>query len=227
MRLSIVLFSLLAPAAFASTLTEPIPTVTTTCTVNQSPVQCGGFLAPGANAYGDVSGLNTAEGVSINLTAEVWTNSQIQQASALASLDFLGATDGPQRSGYATYSIYTDGDHGGDAGIFATGMIEGLASNPLIGTQGVVVHGSNAPFQLGVPFEVQASVLANSFFAYSGAGGVTQIQLQLFELDGTPVTIFDPPATAIPEPASWALVAAGLGIVGGFSTINSRTKGLV
>jgi len=183
------------------------PPVTITCTVNQSPVECGTFSSPGATAYGGVSGIGTADGVFVNFTAEVWTTSLIQQASALISVDFLASTDGPQRQGLATFSIYTDGDHGAGAGTGATGSIEGLGSNPLIGTQGITLHGTNVAFELGVPFEVQASVLANSFFRDSGAGGIAQMKLQLFELDGTPVAIT---AVAVPEPDTHALITVGL-----------------
>jgi len=185
------------------------PQIATTCTVNQSPVECSNLNAPGATAYGQITGLNTANGVFVNLFAQVWTTIQIQQASALASIDFLGSTDGPQRQGLAAYSIYTDGDHGGGAGIFAIGTIQGLGTNPLVGTEGITLQGSNVPFSLGVPFEVQASVLAQSFFLESGAGGIAQIKLQLFELDGTPVTIFDP----VPEPSMGWLMGLGMAVI--------------
>jgi len=212
LRNSLPWFLVLGPAAFASTLTEPIPTVTTTCTVNQSPVQCSNLNAPGATAYGQITGLNTANGVFVNLFAQVWTNGQIQQASALTSVDFLGSTDGPERAGYATYSIYTVGDHGGGAGLSATGTIENLGSAQLVGTEGITQQGTNVAFELGIPFEIQASVFAQSFDKFSGAGGVIQIALQLFELDGASVPISDP-ALPVPESKTWVLSAIGAAFV--------------
>ena len=69
------------------------------------------------------------------------------------------------------------------------------------------------PFELGVPFEIALSLYSDSGFgshAFTGSSSWAEIQLQLFDADGSAVTIFDPPAADVPEPGAGILSALGL-----------------
>jgi len=223
------LYLLIVPSMFASTITGPIPTITTTCKIGGDPVTCGTFSNPnrfgmfywvGADATAGMSGLDTAAGISINVHAEA-TSSRTNStgpasADALGLLDFFASTDGAERQGLATFKIVNEGDHGAFAGALAIGSVAGLGSCTFTDCY---ANGTLVPFELGVAFEVIASVHAQSCCEPDTfAGAYTSIQLQLFELDGTPVTIFD----AVPEPASWIL--AGIGILALVGHLSARHR---
>jgi hypothetical protein len=202
-----ILLLLMCATGWASTITAD-----TTCTVNNTPTTCTGLTgSPGASAGGGTSGIDTTE-IFTNISAWVWTpfQSSITSATAQVSTDFLGSTDGLERQGLATYFVYTDGDSGGGGGAFPSASIEGLGE-----CHGYICHtqGSLVPFTLGVPFEVTASIhaSASSISWVEGAGGaVAQIRLQLFELDGAPVTIS---AVPVPEPVYGGIVGLILGLL--------------
>lgn len=215
---------------FASTVTDPVPVISTACTVGGVSVTCGSAGLPmiygsenvGADTSFSMTGLGTNTRITIIATAATtagtvvsgvfctWGSLQFRcgdsSAGATVSLDFLASTDGPQRLGLATYLVATDKEKGG-----ASDSISGLGSCQLADC---VSHGILVPFQLGVPFEVSLSLISHTPpfpTSLTGAGSFAEIQLQLFEADGTPVAIFDPPApTALPESASWILSFVGL-----------------
>ncbi len=215
----------LVPAAFASTITglDPVPIITTICTVGGSSVGCS--ISPEQSgtesvaAYGSASivGLNTANGLNIETIAEAQAGtagsvfgSLGSSAIATVTLDFFGSTEGPERQGFATYLIYADGDHGGGASGGATSFISGLGS---CGNH-CDEHGTLVPFELGVPFEIGLSAAAYGQrqeykHTLDGGSGDAMVRLQLFEADGTPVTIFDP-VGPVPEPGTWILLALGM-----------------
>ena len=221
-----VLF-LLIPAAFAGSIVIPTPVIGTVCTVAGAPVVCG---SPGQATYGtervgtstlfSLIGVATDTGlfVSAGVSAAAGTTGFVAfslGSSALASidLDFFGSTDGPERPGFATYSIYTDGDHGGGAGSQASSFISGLGTCQI---RGCGLQGTMVPFALGVAFEIGLSVQASGQIGdgspqhlFDGAGSSAFLRLQLFEADGSPVMIFDPPAP-VPEPRSAALTLIAL-----------------
>jgi len=170
----------LAVPAFASTLTDPVPDISTACTVGGVSVTCGSAGKPmiygsenvGADTSFSMTGLGTNTGITIIATAAAtagttvsgvfcsWGNVQFRcgdsSAGATVSLDFLASTDGPQRLGIATYLVATDTEKGG-----AYDSIGGLGSCQFADC---VSHGILVPFQLGVPFEVILSL-------HSGSGG--------------------------------------------------------
>jgi len=160
-----------------------------------------------------VLGLGSDTGliVNANASAEAGTLGLVQErfsALAVITLDFLAATAGPVRPGFATYSLVADGDHGANGGAYSQSSVAGLGSctYPICHS-----HGALVPFQLGVPFEV--TVFANGsavsgIHDVDGGGGFGSISLSLFELSGAPVTIVGP----VSEPASMFLVGSVLAI---------------
>lgn len=214
---------LLAGISQATLITEPpTPIISTACVINGASVPCGTFDGLNrvmASASSSTSGFGSADGIGIDLSASAFTyiytaQRQLGSALATASIDFLAATDGPQRGGFATYSLYTDGDHGGFAGVSLANAIDGLGGCGGIPCQN---QGTMVPFELGTEFGISASIRASSGSDFAGAGGISQIRLRLFEADGTPVVIFDPPAaSAVPEPGTRLLSLAGLATIGLF-----------
>ncbi len=217
-RIKNTLLLLLAPTAFASIIDhpDPVPTISTACTVAGQPVACPpapiniGTETVSATGKIRIEGLNTADG----LTLDAWTwatsgslfsprDMTLLGSSALASisLDFFGSTDGPTRQGFATYTISTDGDREFGAHYQSSAFVQGLS-----GGKGTLV-----PFDLGVPFELGLFVQsAGGIGDWASASADADIRLQLFEADGTPVTIFDPPGPSVPEPRSLFLTLIGL-----------------
>jgi len=128
-------------------------------------------------------------------------------ASAGVNLDFLAITDGPVRQGFVTYFMGGDSEQAGEIM-----SIEGLGLLQNCNTVGCRQSGTLVPFTLGQAFEISAAITsAGSAQSYSGGGGDIKITMQLFELDGTPVTI-----SAAPEPSTWLLAAFGLTLLGTF-----------
>jgi hypothetical protein len=221
---------MLVPAAFASTLTEPAPApvISTACTVGGQPVDCMGMAGAvygteKVDASGAISilGLNTSNGLNIDANAEAAAGTILpgptiltlgSSAIAAVNLDFFAVTDGPERQGFATFVVYSDGDHGADGGSFESSFISGLAS-----CQVVLCHqsGSLVPFELGVPFEIGLSVAAygqkqDYQHVYDGGSSDAIVRLQLFDANGTPVVIVNAPGPSVPEPGAWILTALGL-----------------
>jgi hypothetical protein len=221
---------LLAPAAFASTLTEPAPApvISTACTVAGQPVDCMGetgaiYGTESVTASGAISvlGLNTANGLNIEAEADA-TAGAIgpgptiltlgSSAIAAVNLDFFAATDGPERQGFATFILHSDGDHGANGGSVQSSFISGLGScQVVLCTQ----SGSLVPFELGVPFEIGLSIAAygqkqDYQHVYDGGSSDAIVRLQLFDANGTPVVIVNAPGPSVPEPGSWILAALGL-----------------
>jgi hypothetical protein len=211
----------LVPAAFASILMEPVPVISTACTVGGQSVACAGQYGTDsvfAMASGSVVGLNSSTGLFVNAWADAESGSVNpgplfltlgSSAIASVSLDFFAATDGPQRQGFASFLLDTDGEHGFQVGATESMFVQGLGS-----CQGILCHslGQLVPFQLGVPFEIGLSIFATSGSGqheYNGGSGNAGLRLQLFEADGTPVTIFDP-VGPVPEPGTWILLALGM-----------------
>jgi len=217
----------LAVPAFASTLTDPVPDISTACTVGGVSVTCGSAGKPmiygsenvGADTSFSMTGLGTNTGITIIATAAAtagttvsgvfcsWGNVQFRcgdsSAGATVSLDFLASTDGPQRLGIATYLVATDTEKGG-----AYDSIGGLGSCQFADCDS---HGILVPFQLGVPFEIILSLHSGSGGSFptplTGAGSFGEIQLQLFEADGSPVAIFDPPGPiSVPDPSTGLMI---------------------
>jgi len=224
-RVLSVLFFLI-PAAFAGVIFDPVPILSRVCTVENAPVVCGGGTSGatygtervGTDATISITGLNADAGLDIIATTQAVAGTSMfvireslgSSATASVVLGFLGSTDGLARPGLATYSIYTDQEHGGGSGATASAFIDGLGSCPFAGC---ISQGTFVPFELGVEFGVGLSVLANGGSGqhiFVGSGGLVQMHLQLFETDGTPVAIFDPPGPSIPEPGAFALAAIGL-----------------
>ncbi len=226
MRISIIAL-LLAPVAFASIIDhpDPVPIFSTACTVANQPVACGGQYGTesvSAGVHVSVIGLNTDTGLFIDADSEAVAGSFSgpismslgSSAIASASLDFFAATDGPDRMGFASFLLGTDGENSG--GVVAT---ESVFAQGLGSCQGTLCRSSGklVPFELGVSFEIGLSTFANGGAGqhdYGGSSGVAGLRLHLFEADGlTPVVIFDPPAPAsVPEPRSVLLV--GMGLIG-------------
>jgi hypothetical protein len=222
-RLWIIPF-LMPVGAFATLITDPVPLISTACTVDNAQVACGTATSPdiygtqrvGADTSFTMTGLNTDTGLFIQAIAEasaggVSSTQLTDSSSAIASvtLDFLGSTGGPERSGFATYVLIADGDHGAGAGAGALVSVAGIGSCQY---PDCATHGTLLPFELGVPFEVDLSVFGSGgsgIHVYDGGGAVASIQLQLFDADGTPVAIFDPPAD-VPEPGSALLITGSL-----------------
>lgn len=238
MRVLSVLFFLI-PAAFAGLIIDPVPVLSKVCTVANAPVVCGGGMSGttygtervGTDATISITGLNTDAGLDIFAITQAVAGTSIfvvgeslgSSATASVVLGFLGSTDGLARPGLATYSIYTDQEHGGGSGATASAFIEGLGSCPFAAC---VSQGTLVPFELGVEFGIGLSVLANGGSGqhiFVGGGGLVQMHLQLFETDGTPVTIFDPPTDSIPEPGAFALAAIGLVAVSVFRRLRRST----
>jgi len=72
--------------------------------------------------------------------------------------------------------------------------------------------GTLVPFTLGQAFEISgATHAAGGTITKEGGVSEMHITMQLFELDGTPVTI-----SAAPEPSTWLLAAFGLTLLGTF-----------
>jgi len=212
----------LVPAAFASILTEPVPVVSTSCTIAGQPVACGGQYGT-ENVYAaaniSITGLNTATGLFIDSDAEALSGS-VQTplyltlgstAIASVSLDFFASTDGPERQGFASFKIYSGGEHGYHVGATESITAQGLGSCSSGGGDCRDIA-QLVPFELGVPFEIQLSIFASSGSGqhiYDGGSGYAGLKLWLFEADGTPVSIFDPVAP-VPEPGTWILLALGM-----------------
>ncbi len=206
-RLALVVL-ISASSALASTLTGPVPVVTAVCNVAGAPVACpyqNGINQANAQAAGEFSGLGTSTGLVISMSADVETQGGLSvggvDALALADLDFLAITDGPVRQGLVTYSVSADAENAGDMA-----SIEGVGAWPSCKTVGCHQNGTLVPFTLGQAFEISALTEAvGGTQTQSGGGGEMHITFQLFELDGTPVTI-----SAVPEPSTWLLAALGL-----------------
>jgi len=205
----IVLIS--ASSALASTLTGPVPVITANCTLAGAPVTCSyvadnGFTKAIAQNTFSFGGLGTSTGLAISMSTFVNTAGQ-GAAFAGVNLDFLAITNGPVRQGFVTYFMGGDSEQAGEIM-----SIEGLGLLQNCNTVGCRQSGTLVPFTLGQAFEISAAITsAGSAQSYSGGGGDIKITMQLFELDGTPVTI-----SAAPEPSTWLLAAFGLTLLGTF-----------
>ena len=205
----IVLIS--ASSALASTLTGPVPVITANCTLAGAPVTCSyvadnGFTKAIAQNTFSFGGLGTSTGLAISMSTFVNTAGQ-GAAFAGVNLDFLAITNGPVRQGLVTYSVSADAEDAGDAA-----SIEGVGAWPSCKTVGCHQKGMLVPFTLGQAFEISVTTQAvGGPLIHSGGGAEMQINMQLFELDGTPVTI-----SAAPEPSTWLLAALGLTLLGTF-----------
>jgi hypothetical protein len=216
------LILLLAPAAWASVILEPVPVITEVCTVAGNPVACGTSTLPaiyddervGTTTIFSISGFGTTDGITLEVGAEAAAGNSGQPddlgSSALAtiSFDFLGSTDGPVRQGFATYFLATTHDHGASGGGGSSSFIEGLASCAMNCYAGDTL----VPFGLGTSFNVGLFAFGSGGSGqhiFDGGGGYAFLQLRLFETDGTPVAIYDPP-TAVPEPARFVLTGFAL-----------------
>ena len=129
-------------------------------------------------------------------------------------LFFLRHYKWPVRQGLVSYGMSDDVEHGAGGGGTAFVGIQGLGClSSLCG--GCGAFGSLVPFTLGGPFDIGGSTSGETdqIDITSGGGEIT-IMMQLFELDGTPVAIFD----AAPEPSTWLLAALGLMALAVFRT---------
>jgi len=223
--LSLVILGLAATSLHGSPVTAVVSTV---CTLNGASVNCpsnDGIARAGATTSFSVLGLGTDTGLIVNAdaSAEAGMLGQVQEsASALAviTLDFFAATEGPVRSGLATFSLIADGDHGPNGGASSQSFVAGLGTctYPVCST-----HGTLVPFQLGVPFEVRIFASGSGgpgIHPLDGGDGFGSISLRLFELSGAPVTIVGP----VPEPASMFLVGSVFAISLVYSLLKRKTN---
>ncbi len=129
-----------------------------------------------------------------------------QPASAAIDLSMDLYTSGPIREGVAYLQLNLTQTSGSVSGAIGPYSLSGCASEldcPLFGY---------FPFELGVPFTIDLSGLANGFPPMGGGGFVASAELWLYELPtqagdaaGAPVQI-----NLVPEPSSAGLAFIGL-----------------
>lgn len=209
----------IAHAGLGSTALDiPVPVATTSCSFNNSPVDCA--LSNGivrmevSNSFG-IAGFGTSDGISTSVSASAWVTSiapgfSFASAQSTITMDFLGYTEGLVRQGLATFLTVVEADHGGGGNGRGGVSIEGLGGCTYGGSQSCIDRGTLVPFTLGSQFSISLFAFASG--PRDGGGSATsQMRLQLFELDGTPVVIYDP--QAVPEPGGLMLVVGGLMII--------------
>ena len=133
-----------------------------------------------------------------------------QSVTATLDLTLDLYTPGPIRDGVALLQLTLDG--GGDAG--GAELVSGAIGTYSLGSCPKELTCSlfgYFPFELGVPFTIDLSGLANGQAPYGGAGFLASASLQLYELPtqgdraGAPVQIY-----LVPEPGSAGLAFTGL-----------------
>ncbi len=226
MSKTIILLLLLTSAALASVITTPVPDSTTSCTADNQSVSCGyrdPFAIANAQTGSTMTGFGTTQGLDITIWADAFGGPIIptseHTASAFASimLSFLGSTDGPTRAGLATYVIDAGSDgHGGSGG-----TIEGLGV--CVGT--CQQRGDLVPFMLGDYFSIELDAFGMGHaLVGDGGNGYATIHLQLFEMNGTAISIYDPPANAVPEPSTALLFLPTFFLIAAKSISAARSR---
>ena len=211
LKRSLIVLLLASVCAVAKPITDPVPVISTVCTLDGSPVACDGIAF---DPIFFITGLNTAAALYIENDMQIFLSGNFGEEQSV-SLDFFAKTDGPVREGFASYTILTEADHGGDTTLHnfaSSGFISGLGSESAANS---VTSGTMVPFELGKTFEIglhdSAAIGPGPF--QDGLDGVsitTIIELQLFDASGAPVEIF---ARTVPEPSAWTLFAIGLAAI--------------
>lgn len=201
-------FLLALPLAASTIQTEPESGVSITET-NCNPVFC--------NVSGIYSGFGTT---TFSASASAYGSNQGGIAEGTAVIDVTGKTLGPIESGWIEfqYPAASNGiiDGGGDAlDWFQVGNIEGGISS-----ETGVPHpmaGTIIPFEVGQSFAIQLTTefyAPPNSFAIEGAGAELSLSFQIFNSQGSPLMIYDPPngsgSSDTPEPATWLTGAIGL-----------------
>jgi hypothetical protein len=219
---------LILPAAFGTPFV-PQPITSEICSIAGQSVACDtddGVVRLFSLLTSHIQGIGTSDGITINVTADagfsyrLLDNTGIYPTSSVAnsiSLDFLGSTEGPERQGFATFSIDAVQYGKGGAG-FGSVSIEGAGG---CGSPFCQPSNTTIPFMLGRAFDMDLLARASaegSFLFFGGAGGgggTASLSLRVFEADGTPVAIFALPSSvsAVPEPQSWMLAGIGLAVL--------------
>jgi hypothetical protein len=131
-----------------------------------------------------------------------------------ASTQVTGSTFGPVRPGFIQIS-------GNGAGAYGAGTGSIGSYNFLCGEVCPLGAPVMMPFTLGVPFQIDVSADAMILGMTQGFGGI-DFQFSLFEslvvfTGAQPITgarvLIEDPSTAVPEPATVAAVALGLGFL--------------